>query len=217
MQTLRYAPPPLGTHPLAIGRASALQTPPGAPVAPMPMHCGQGVRMPNPESEHDTAASRSLPSAYIKLSHGTTVVARPPLPLHPSSHRSPAPGIRGFPSLLYFRNGKYQKHKGPRTLDGLKEFVFNKGGSDIEWNEVPGEPGMYWQLRHYFGPLPTVFSAVYPIIASGVLLLSARAYGALIGACYSISCPNSRAPSGSRRASSHLRSSSQGTRSVPTR
>ena len=58
----------------------------------------------------------------------------------------PAQGIRGFPSLLYFRNGKFQKHKGPRTLDGLKEFVFNKGDSDIEWTDVPGEPGMFSQF-----------------------------------------------------------------------
>jgi protein disulfide-isomerase-like protein len=49
--------------------------------------------------------------------------------------------IRGFPTVVLVRNGQVYKHKGPRTVEGLTEFV-QTGWEEVDPTPLPGEPGL---------------------------------------------------------------------------
>ena len=66
-------------------------------------------------------------------------------------------GVRGFPTLLFLRQGKVIKYKGPRTKDALTEFAqggYNDAKYQEDAEEVPGEMG-------YFGEVTAVFKQSY--------------------------------------------------------
>ena len=49
--------------------------------------------------------------------------------------------IKGYPTLLYFKNGQYAAYRGSRALATLEEFAVGRGGDAAEWTPVPPLPG----------------------------------------------------------------------------
>jgi len=77
--------------------------------------------------------------------------------------------IRGYPTLLFFKGGKYTSYDGNRDVDSLEKFAKDRGG-DGPWTDVPGLPGMFDNaLSQVEGFLMTKWVSEDPMINAVVM------------------------------------------------
>ena len=59
-------------------------------------------------------------------------------------------GIRGYPTILYFRHGKMYKYSGGRTLENFKQFL-DGGFEKVSAEAIPAELGAFDKFKTHFG------------------------------------------------------------------
>jgi len=66
--------------------------------------------------------------------------------------------VRGFPTVLFFHQGKYYKYEGGRSQSDMEQWLLGRAYEDAEGTDVPGLPGM---LQNMYDQLETTVESIH--------------------------------------------------------